>query len=152
MSAYCCVQFPLALIFLLCSEGQREVASPCRYMGTYAETVIKFMFLLSLCGPKDTPQITQRLPYFLQRETRASLSGGSIWLLIASISVHQRQRGTPWRGQSTRGNKDVGNVWERGFEAETDMNREAVLKNTAACRHDKTGQRNCQKLMLCGEG
>lgn len=54
-------------------------------------------------------------------------------------------------GQSTGGNKGVGNVWERGFEAEMDMNREAVLNNTAACRHDKTGQRNCQKLMLCGE-
>lgn len=104
-----------------------------------------------LCGPKDTPQIAQRLPYFLQWETRASLSVGNIWLLIASISVHQQQLGTP-RTAKARGNKGVGNVWERGFEAEMDMNREAVLNNTAVCRHDKTGQRNCQEIMFCGEG
>lgn len=48
-------------------------------------------------------------------------------------------------GQGAGRNKDVGNVWERGFEAEMDVNREAVLNDTAVCRHDKTGQRNCQK-------
>lgn len=71
---------------------------------------------------------------------------------MAADSQYPFTSATTQHGQNMRGNKDGGNVWEQGFEAEMDMNRGAVLYNTGVCKRDKTGQGNCQKIMLCGKG